>query len=79
MMTRLNSWLSPNVMHALGWALIHSLWQCVALAALAAILMALTRRRAQFKADPRIPQLTLAWMCCASFTFMSSMAKTTSP
>jgi len=31
-------------MHALGWALIHSLWQCVGLAALAAILMACSRR-----------------------------------
>src|SRR5690349_8341677 len=44
MMARLNSWLSPDVMHALGWALIHSLWQCVALAALAAALMAFSRR-----------------------------------
>ncbi|HXS06768.1 MAG TPA: M56 family metallopeptidase [Rhizomicrobium sp.] len=43
-MARLNSWLSPDVMHALGWALIHSLWQCVALAALAAALMAFSRR-----------------------------------
>ena len=43
-MTRLDSWLSADVMHALGWALIHSLWQCLALAALAAMLMAFSRR-----------------------------------
>ena len=43
-MARLNSWLSADVLHALGWALIHSLWQCVGLAALAAILMAFSRR-----------------------------------
>jgi beta-lactamase regulating signal transducer with metallopeptidase domain len=43
-MARLNSWLSADVMHALGWALIHSLWQCLALAALAAVVMAFSRR-----------------------------------
>ena len=43
-MERLNSWLSPDVMHALGWALIHSLWQCLAIAALAAVLLAFSRR-----------------------------------
>src|ERR1700749_5083944 len=43
-MTGLNSWLSPAVMHALGWALIHSLWQCAAAAALAALVMAFVRR-----------------------------------
>ena len=45
-MARLDSWLSPDVMHALGWALIHSLWQGVAAAALAALLMAFFRRPA---------------------------------
>ena len=43
-MARLSSWLSADVMHALGWALIHSLWQCLGLAALAAVLMAFSRR-----------------------------------
>lgn len=43
-MARLSSWLSADMMHALGWALIHSLWQCVGLAALAAILMTASRR-----------------------------------
>ena len=43
-MTGLGSWLSPDVLHALGWALIHSLWQCLGLAALAAALMVLSRR-----------------------------------
>jgi beta-lactamase regulating signal transducer with metallopeptidase domain len=43
-MASVNSWLSPGVMHALGWTLIHSLWQCLGVAALAAALMALSRR-----------------------------------
>jgi beta-lactamase regulating signal transducer with metallopeptidase domain len=45
-MTGLNSWLSPAVLHALGWALIHSLWQCAGVAALAALAMAFIRRPA---------------------------------
>ena len=43
-MAGLDSWLSAGVMHALGWALIHSLWQGLSVAALAAALMALSRR-----------------------------------
>src|SRR5579864_4781383 len=43
-MARLDSWLSADVLHALGWALLHSLWQCLGLAAMAAILMAFSRR-----------------------------------
>lgn len=44
MMTALTNWLSPNTMHALGWTLLHFLWQGTALAALAAVLMALCQR-----------------------------------
>jgi len=44
MMTALTNWVSPNAMHALGWALLHFLWQGTALAALAAAAMALCRR-----------------------------------
>jgi beta-lactamase regulating signal transducer with metallopeptidase domain len=43
-MATLDSWLSPIVMQALGWALIHALWQGLALAALAAVAMAFSRR-----------------------------------
>ena len=43
-MERFGSWLSPAITHALGWALIHSLWQRLAVVALAAGLMALCRR-----------------------------------
>ena len=43
-MTSLGSWISPSAMQSLGWALIHSLWQGMAVAALAAALMALCRR-----------------------------------
>lgn len=43
-MTALTNWLSPSVMHSLGWALLHFLWQGTAVAALAAVLMTLCRR-----------------------------------
>src|ERR1022692_724286 len=43
-MTSLTNWLSPSVMHSLGWTLLHFLWQGTAGAALAAVLMALCRR-----------------------------------
>ena len=41
-MNGLMSWISPNAMHALGWALLHFLWEGTALAALAALAMALS-------------------------------------
>src|SRR5271163_1839764 len=43
-MAALTHWLSPSTMHALGWTLLHFLWQGTALAALAAVLMALGQR-----------------------------------
>jgi beta-lactamase regulating signal transducer with metallopeptidase domain len=43
-MTSLTNWLSPSVMHSLGWTLLHFLWQGTAVAALAAVLMTLCRR-----------------------------------
>ncbi|HEY4274485.1 MAG TPA: M56 family metallopeptidase, partial [Rhizomicrobium sp.] len=43
-MASLTSWLSADILHALGWALIHSLWQGAGLAALAALAMAPFRR-----------------------------------
>jgi beta-lactamase regulating signal transducer with metallopeptidase domain/uncharacterized protein YnzC (UPF0291/DUF896 family) len=48
-MTTLMNWfsptsLAPEMMHSLGWALLHFLWQGTALAALAAAAMALCRR-----------------------------------
>ena len=42
-MTDLTSWLSPAVMHSLGWALLHFLWQGTAIAAIAAAAMSLSR------------------------------------
>lgn len=44
MITAITHWLSPHAMHALGWSLLHFLWQGTALAALAAVLMALFPR-----------------------------------
>ena len=43
-MTTLTNWLSPSVLHSLGWALLHFLWQGTAVAALAAVLMTLCCR-----------------------------------
>jgi hypothetical protein len=42
-MTALSQWLSPQMLHALGWALLHFVWQGAALAALAAVAMAACR------------------------------------
>jgi beta-lactamase regulating signal transducer with metallopeptidase domain len=44
MMTSAMSWISPDAMHALGWALVHFLWQGAAIAAIAAVAMAFSRR-----------------------------------
>src|SRR5436309_16076135 len=44
MITAMPHWLSPHAMHALGWSLLHFLWQGTALAAIAAVLMALCQR-----------------------------------
>jgi beta-lactamase regulating signal transducer with metallopeptidase domain len=43
-MTGLTNWLSPEMMHSLGWTLLHFLWQGTAIAALAAVLMSVCRR-----------------------------------
>jgi beta-lactamase regulating signal transducer with metallopeptidase domain len=43
-MISLTHWLSPSVLHSLGWTLLHFLWQGTAIAALAAVLMSLCRQ-----------------------------------
>ena len=43
-MTTLTSWISPNLMESMGWTLLHFVWQGTALAALAAGLMAISRK-----------------------------------
>lgn len=45
-MNILTSWLSPSLMHAVAWTLLHFLWQGAALAALAAAAMAFCRHAA---------------------------------
>ncbi len=44
MMNALTNWLSPSLMHAVAWTLLHFLWQGAALAALAAAAMAFCSR-----------------------------------
>jgi beta-lactamase regulating signal transducer with metallopeptidase domain len=43
-MTEIGAWLPSGTVLALGWALIHSLWQDLAIAALATLLTAFSRR-----------------------------------
>jgi beta-lactamase regulating signal transducer with metallopeptidase domain len=38
------NWISPSVMHALAWALLHFVWQGTALAAFAAVAISFSRR-----------------------------------
>ena len=45
-MTTLTNWINPGTLQALGWALLHFLWQGAALAAIAAAAMAIARRPA---------------------------------
>jgi beta-lactamase regulating signal transducer with metallopeptidase domain len=76
-MAKLDSWLlPPDVTHALGWALIHSLWQCVGLAALAAVLMALSRRP---PVRYLIATAALAAMLAAPFTTFLILLKPAAP
>jgi beta-lactamase regulating signal transducer with metallopeptidase domain len=44
MTTTVANWFSASVQHSLGWTLLHFLWQGAAVAALAAVLMTLSRR-----------------------------------
>ena len=68
-MTNLIHWIGPGTMQALGWALVHFLWQGTALAALAAVLMATIRRSA---ARYLIGVITLGLMLLAPVaTFLS--------
>jgi beta-lactamase regulating signal transducer with metallopeptidase domain len=74
-MARLDSWVSPTVMHALGWALIHSLWQAVGVAALAAVLMAFSRRPSvRYLAGVGALALMLALPVATFFVLMKSAA-----
>jgi beta-lactamase regulating signal transducer with metallopeptidase domain len=43
-MTSLANWFSPTMLHAVGWTLLHSLWQITAVSALAAVFMTMSRR-----------------------------------
>ena len=43
-MTEIGIWLSPGIVLALGWSLIHSLWQDLAIAGLATLLMVYSHR-----------------------------------
>ncbi len=64
-------------MHALGWALIHSLWQCLGMAALAAALMVLSRRPSiRYFVAVGALALMLAAPVATFFVLMKSAAST---
>src|SRR6202451_1706481 len=61
MMNILTSWLSPGLMHAVAWTLLHFLWQGAALAALAAAAMAFcSRASARYAIAVRLLVMMLA-------------------
>lgn len=65
------NWISPSAMHALASALLHFLWQGIAIAALAAAAMALCRRAAMRYAVA-LGALTLMFLAPVA-TFLSYM------
>lgn len=80
MNTAMISWLSPNAMHALGWSLVHFLWQGTALAAAAAGAMAICRRTSMryiVAVSALVLMLLLPLATFAFFVQQSSSASTT--
>jgi beta-lactamase regulating signal transducer with metallopeptidase domain len=71
-MTALTSWLSPSVMHSLGWTLLHFLWQGTAIAALAAVLMMLFRRASARYALAVVALVVMLAAPVATFFFLTS-------
>ena len=77
-MTTLADWLSPHTMHALGWALLHFLWQGMALAALAAVTMAACRK-ASTRYCVGVTTLTLMLAAPAATFFVEASAPRSQP
>jgi uncharacterized protein YnzC (UPF0291/DUF896 family) len=70
--TALTQWLSLQMLHALGWALLHFVWQGAALAALAAVAMAACRNaRARYGVGVAALTLMLAAPVATFFLEMS--------
>ncbi len=76
MITAIPHWLSPHAMHALGWSLLHFLWQGTALAALAAALMALCQRSS---ARYGVAVVVLVLMSIAPVATFSYLQQTDAP
>src|SRR6266576_3717034 len=77
-MTNSTNWLSPLIMHSLGWALVHSLWQGTALAALAAAAIALCRR-ASTRYVVGVVMLSLMLAAPAAIFFFLGRSASTNP
>src|SRR4029077_13091754 len=76
-MTNPTNWLSPLTMHSLGWALVHSLWQATALAAIDAAAIALSPRAStRYVVGVAMLSLMLA-APAATFFFLRRSASTT--
>src|SRR5271156_2558315 len=76
--TSLTSWLSPSMMHSLGWTLLHFLWQGTALSALAAVLMTLCRRASARYALSVVALALMLAVPIATFLFLTSSGTATS-
>lgn len=74
-MTALTHWLSPQILHALGWALLHFVWQGTALAALAAGAMAICRN-ASARYCVGVTALALMLAAPGATFFMETSAQT---
>jgi beta-lactamase regulating signal transducer with metallopeptidase domain len=71
-MTHISAWISPQLAHTLAWALIHFLWQGLALAAICSALMAMCRTAS---ARYVIGLVTLALMLAAPVTTFFSLQR----
>jgi len=77
-MTTLTNWLSPSILHSLGWTLLHFLWQGTAVAALAAVLMTLCRT-ASARYALGVATLVLMLVAPAATFFFLTSSGTASP
>ena len=69
--TGLSNLVSANMMHALGWALLHFLWQGAALAALAAASMSLCRGTARYVTGVAVLGLMLLTPVATFFLYLN--------
>lgn len=72
----MNQWLPAGLMKAICWTLIHSLWQGLILAALAGLMMMLTKKQTAAFRYNMLAVLFLVFMSVATGTFMVELNTT---